>query len=268
MDVLIEATVSERGDGIRLNIKALDTETAAIIAGKSLTIAGSSETSGLMRRDVGSGARRAANRGTAQPPDVRAFRNSFLIVRVESVGVANDLKRAILAITVENKSSTDEYIGCDDPALVDDRAGYWYSRSLTGIEKTEVRYAKNNPERLGYTQFSPGSKTAVTMVFESGISGNSERPSVLSFSVSCARRSGEKAVPFFDRDHGNPRAAVGLIELTTMRCLSAERGTRLAIDHRLEVDARVRQSQQIFRLEDRSKLSRDHSRVLSAGPET
>lgn len=195
VDVLIAGTVSERDDGIRLNIKALDTNTAAIIAGKSVTLSQSSEMSGLMRRDVASDRTPGASQRTSMPPDVRAFQNDFLVVTVDSVAVSEDASRATLALTIENKSSTVQGIGCGDPGLVDDRAGDWRNARMTGIRWVDMQILALSSRYVAYTDIGAGSKTAATIAFRNQTRG-AERPSHVSFSVACVRRSGRQAQQF------------------------------------------------------------------------
>ncbi len=183
VDVLVAGTVTELGGGVSLSVKALDTKTALITAGQTLVIPESNALAGLIRRDVAGVGAVAGPRGTSGPPSVRPFQNDFLVVTVDSVAVSKDNRRATLALTFENKSSSEQHIGCGYPALVDDRAGNWGSGGVTGVLH----------EHSGYSALAPGSRTAVTVEFR----GKSEsRPSRVSFSVNCVQRVGDKGKPF------------------------------------------------------------------------
>lgn len=197
VDVLIAGTVTELGDGVRLNLKALDTDTAKITAGHKVTISKSSDITGLLRRDVDS-ISNAKSTYTGAPPDVRAFQNDFLIVRVESVAISEDNRRAILALNFENKNSKNEYVGCDERfiSLIDNKANNWGRGRITGVIHTNFKWAKDYPERMEYSTFSPGARTTVTLEFEHSSLGKFDAPSRVSFSLDCVRKVGDEARPF------------------------------------------------------------------------
>ncbi|MCH8146307.1 MAG: glucose-1-phosphate thymidylyltransferase RfbA [Gemmatimonadetes bacterium] len=200
--VLITATAFELPDGIlRLSVVALDTESAAMLAGQIVNVALPEGMLGLMQRDVVSLDPVAANDTLGRPRSEPAYQNDFLSVAVELASVRES--QVSLSLTFENKTRETVALVCTNAWVVDNMSNTWQANRLGGMAYFQIprtgdwngRGSTTRGQRAGATALAPGSHTSVTL--QTRLSGRSyEKPSLLSFSVECARIVWEVAYPF------------------------------------------------------------------------
>ncbi len=203
VDVLFTGTVTELGEAARVSLKALETQTATIIAARAFDVTLSPAMTALLRRDVAatrspSRTSDTLDRPVPSAPNVRAFQNDFLIATVNSASVSQETSgsrrgRAAIGLTFENKTANDEFLLCyrsnssspGRPALLDDRANTWQQREMTGISGLSFTARRNNVSASNFTRLSPGSSITVFLEFRS--TGQFGPPRTVSVTMPCLR---------------------------------------------------------------------------------
>lgn len=170
--ILVTGTVADIEGSLRLAVKALNTQSAAIQAAVSVSMLKSDATSALLRRDVaqsvpgqGSQSGSVASRQPAGAPNVRMFQNDFLIVGVDSIslsrkrtGMGTPAALLSLALSMENKGQKDRFLAHKSSTLMDTSNRKWQVLQVTGLSRDWQNYPETR-----YTRISPGERKVVVI---------------------------------------------------------------------------------------------------------
>ena len=178
VNILITGTVTDIEGSLRLAVKALNTKSAAIQAAVSVSLVKSDATSALLHRDVSNLNSNPSAAGSATRArgalDVRMFQNDFLIVGVDSISVRKDRDRlyAYITLSLENKSSREEYLACNGSSvngvpkasIMDSEGRSWRADQITGLPTTHhYNYSKHTADE--FTRLAPGARQTVIVPF-------------------------------------------------------------------------------------------------------
>ena len=101
------------------------------------------------------------------------FQNNFLKVGLQSISISDKGNRVNLAISLQNITNEDLFLslkkgpGGIETSLIDDHGGLWKLLRWNGINSIYYAFDFQKNKKDNFTQFSPGSKNVIIMVFES-----------------------------------------------------------------------------------------------------
>ena len=142
VDALVTGTVTPFGDSVRLSVKALDVNTATMLASTTADVPKTRAVEELLARSVGTAIPAGAPTATGAALLLPQFLSESIRVTVAQAasrpapGIFNDLL-ATLSVVVENVSKGPVSLAIEgvDVALADDRGLNWRFNSLTGLPR-------------------------------------------------------------------------------------------------------------------------------------
>jgi TolB-like protein len=183
VEVLVTGTITPFADSVRVVIKALDTDTARIVAASSIDIGKTRTIEELLARDVvvGSNAAilpsvKADASDTAAGSRGSVFQNEVLRATANQVSVTADNFHATLDMTIENISRQPLRIALDNfyggegfdngsPVpkieLSDDRATTWENRTSGGLQIVKGYKTLSEIDKESFTVLAPGERITV-----------------------------------------------------------------------------------------------------------
>ena len=202
IEAIIIGFVTDFGDQVQINAKAIAVDTALLFAAASTTLPKADSLTQLMRQAVSTAAPATVAPLSVSPTLAQHsgayFQNDFLRVEVRSLSKSADGKFVNLALSFENLLAEEIAIaiderqnscdGSDAVRVVDDRGNSSEWTAVTGVSCVGLGvYGEPSGNRTSYTTISPKSRTAVTLWSSFG-DGKVETPgSRFSFSANLGR---------------------------------------------------------------------------------